>query len=97
MKKTISLNIEYLDLKAKKISATEEVILRKNLLKKAIRQFKDQMKDSFDSNSIKILYEHMPNEIIVEYNNFEADVIYNKLLKSEVVEVIDAQVYDYNE
>ena len=95
MKKTIRLNLEYLDLKNKKISISEELNLRKDILRKAIKEFKNDIKDLFASSEIKIIKECFSrSEIIVEYQN---DKTYDRLLKSDIVQVIDSQIYEGDE
>lgn len=92
MKKTIRLNLEYLDLKNKKVSASEEADLRKNILRKSIKDFKNDLKDLFDSASLKIIKECFGrSEIIIEYHNKE---VYDRLIKSDTVQVIDSQIYE---
>jgi hypothetical protein len=84
---TLFLIIEYLDVK--NLSEEKELKLRKNLLKKSIAIFKDQMGNLMEK--IQILKEIYPNQIIVEYND---ENIFKAFLKASVVETIDSQIYD---
>lgn len=93
MKKTLTIKVEYLDIKGKVINKTEENELRLELFKKAVKEFKKELKDLLDSKQIKIIREDFPRpEIVVEFSNKET--IYPRLLKADIVEIIDSSVYN---
>ena len=92
MKKTIFLNTDYID--TKKLSKTDEELLKQNVFKKAIKQFKEQTKDI----SLKIISESLKdNAVVIDFKNEQWDTIYSILIKAEVVLVIDSQIYKDDE
>lgn len=96
MKKTITLNVDYLD--AKKLKKTDELEQREALFKQSLATFKKQMKVFFDTKGIKILQENWTeNEIIIEFENTNCELIYEDLRKSDIVSVIDSLVYQNKE
>ncbi len=81
MKKTIFLDIEYLDLKSKKLKEAEILDARKLLFKKAVAEFKKGMKIFLDDKSLNIIRQDFPlPEIVIEYDK-NAEKIYSKLLE----------------
>lgn len=93
MKKTLFLKVEYLDLKKEKISTkTDEKARRQELFNKAIKSFKESVRDLFLSGDLTIIREGPSPEIVVEYDGKNKE-IYPIILKSDIVEIIDSSVY----
>jgi hypothetical protein len=94
MRKTLVLEVEYLDLKEKKLNKVQEEEARKKLFQKALKEFKIQTKDLIDGGQLKIIKDYFPrHEILVEYPDDNTKV-YQKFLKLEIVRIIDSQIYE---
>ena|SRR5713101_6686471 len=90
MRKTIFLRTQYIDLKAKKLSKSELLVLQEKAFKLAVKQFKEQTA----SSPIKITKQCFPQpEIVIEFPDKNEEVVLALLRKAEVVEIIDAHVY----
>jgi hypothetical protein len=96
MKKTIVLNMDYLDMNT--IKKSEEEKSRKKLFKDAVKAFKTQMV-GHESN-FKIIKERTDRpEIIIEFDDsvwgdIHTDNLYSALIASESVSMIDSYIYD---
>jgi len=96
MKKTLVLNIEYLDMKT--IKKADEEKSRKKLFKDAVKAFKIEMCGK--ESAFKITKEILESgEIVIEFDDdawgdLHEDGVYAALIKSEVVNTIDSYVYD---
>lgn len=93
MKKTLTLNVEYLN--AKKLKKVDELAAREALFKDSLASFKKQMKVLFESKAFKITKENWTeNEIVIEFAEVIWEKLYAALCKADIVSIIDSIVHE---